>query len=59
MEKESMGKSQEIETLRQKLCAEEDRHNESRKEASKLKTKVRIIPKVPLIPSHRLPLLLL
>lgn len=36
-----MGKSQELENLRLRLTQEEDRHSESRKEVSKLKTKVR------------------
>lgn len=35
-----MGKSQELENLRLRLTQEEDRHSESRKEVSKLKTKV-------------------
>ena len=41
MENEGVSKSQEMESLRQRLVAEEDRHSESRKEASKLKNKVR------------------
>ena len=36
-----MGRSQEIENLRLRLSSEEDRHNECRKEANRLKTKVK------------------
>lgn len=40
LETEGLSKSQELENLRLRLSSEEDRHNESRKEATKLKTKV-------------------
>ncbi|XP_071552290.1 LOW QUALITY PROTEIN: uncharacterized protein [Panulirus ornatus] len=40
LETEGLGKSQELDNLRLRLSSEEDRHNESRKEATKLKTKL-------------------
>lgn len=35
-----MSKAQELENLRLRLSAEEDRHNDSRKEVTRLKTRV-------------------
>lgn len=40
METEGMSKAQELENLRLRLSAEEDRHNDSRKEVTRLKTRV-------------------
>lgn len=40
LETEGLSKTQELENLRLRLSSEEDRHNESRKEATRLKTKV-------------------
>ena len=42
LETEGLSKSQELENLRLRLSSEEDRHNESRKEATKLRTKVSV-----------------
>lgn len=40
METEGMSKAQELENLRLRLSAEEDRHNDSRKEVTRLKSRV-------------------